>query len=461
MDIGTAKPDPVTCAARSAPPDRHRGADRAYSAARFRARRAAAGRHPRARGRLPLLVGGTMLYLNALTEDCAALPRADAAVRARIDARGAARRAGRRCTRGWPRSTRRRPRDLRLRPTGSGSSALSRCTPPRARRFPHCRGRARGGHGARSGGFGRDRAAGSRAAACRTSRSGSTRCSRRASSTKFAACVPVTRSRRDCRRCAASATGRRGNSSTAKSMRPCCACRASPRRASSRSASSASSTSSAPSRGATLPGMTVVCGDSHTATHGALVGALAFGIGTSEVEHVLATQTLSQKKMKTMEVRVGGRLPEGVTAKDVVLTMIGRIGTAGGTGYAIEFTASTIRGLSMEDRLTVCNMTIEAGARSGQVVIDERHDRVPEGRPFAPSAAALRSHRRGVAGVASDPAARIRHGRRDRRRAIAPQVTWGTSPEMVSGLGRASRYGQEKADANRGPSPAKRSSTWA
>ena len=139
-----------------------------------------------------------------------------------------------------------------------------------------------------------------------------------------------------------------------------------------------------PEQGATLPGMTVVCGDSHTSTHGAL-GALAFGIGTSEVEHVLATQTLLMKKAKSMLIKVEGELPFGCTAKDVVLHIIGIIGTAGGTGHAIEFAGSTIRSLSVEGRMTVCNMAIEAGARSGMVAVDDKTVEYFRGRPFAPS----------------------------------------------------------------------------
>src|SRR5574340_1104122 len=141
-----------------------------------------------------------------------------------------------------------------------------------------------------------------------------------------------------------------------------------------------------PEQGATLPGMTVVCGDSHTSTHGAFA-CLAFGIGTSEVEHALATQTLVAKKMKNMLVKVDGALPRGVTAKDVILSVIGRIGTAGGTGYAIEFAGSTIRALSMEGRMTICNMAIEAGARAGMVAADETTFAYIKGRPFAPQGA--------------------------------------------------------------------------
>ncbi|PXB87936.1 3-isopropylmalate dehydratase large subunit, partial [Pseudomonas aeruginosa] len=140
-----------------------------------------------------------------------------------------------------------------------------------------------------------------------------------------------------------------------------------------------------PEQGATLPGMTVVCGDSHTSTHGAF-GALAHGIGTSEVEHVLATQCLVAKKMKNMLVKVEGRLPAGVTAKDIVLAVIGRIGTAGGNGHAIEFAGSAIRDLSIEGRMTICNMSIEAGARVGLVAVDQKTIDYVKGRPFAPSA---------------------------------------------------------------------------
>ncbi|MFL6930255.1 MAG: aconitase family protein, partial [Xanthobacteraceae bacterium] len=139
-----------------------------------------------------------------------------------------------------------------------------------------------------------------------------------------------------------------------------------------------------PEQGATLPGMTVVCGDSHTSTHGAF-GCLAHGIGTSEVEHVMATQTLLAKKSKAMLVQVDGAMPPGVTAKDIVLAVIGKIGTAGGTGYAIEFGGSTIRALSMEGRMTICNMAIEAGARAGMVAVDDTTINYVKGRPFSPS----------------------------------------------------------------------------
>ena len=185
-----------------------------------------------------------------------------------------------------------------------------------------------------------------------------------------------------------------------------------------------------PEQGATLPGMTVVCGDSHTSTHGAFA-ALAFGIGTSEVEHVLATQCLLAKRAKTLRISVEGALPRGVTAKDVVLAVIGRIGTAGGTGHAIEFAGSTIRSLSMEGRMTVCNMAIEAGARAGMVGVDELTIAYLKGRPFAPAGEMFERAAAYWRTLVSDGAARF-----DREVAIdaatlGPQVTWGTSPEMV------------------------------
>ena len=186
-----------------------------------------------------------------------------------------------------------------------------------------------------------------------------------------------------------------------------------------------------PEQGATLPGMTVVCGDSHTSTHGAL-GALAFGIGTSEVEHVLATQCLLQKKAKSMLVRVDGPLASGVSAKDVILAIIGRIGTAGGTGYAIEFGGSTIRALSMEGRMTICNMAIEAGARAGVVAVDETTIAYVKGRPFAPGG---EDWARAVAHwvtLRSDEGAQFDHVVELDGSSIKPHVTWGTSPEMVT-----------------------------
>ena len=185
-----------------------------------------------------------------------------------------------------------------------------------------------------------------------------------------------------------------------------------------------------PEQGATLPGMTVVCGDSHTSTHGAL-GCLAFGIGTSEVEHVLATQCLMARKMKNMLVQIDGRLPAGVTAKDLVLAVIGRIGTAGGTGYAIEFGGSAIRALSVEGRMTVCNMAIEAGARSGMVAVDDITLDYLRGRPLAPTGEPWLQAEAYWRTLQSDPGARFDLVVRLDAAEIRPQVTWGTSPEMV------------------------------
>jgi 3-isopropylmalate/(R)-2-methylmalate dehydratase large subunit len=185
-----------------------------------------------------------------------------------------------------------------------------------------------------------------------------------------------------------------------------------------------------PEQGATLPGMTVVCGDSHTSTHGAF-GALAHGIGTSEVEHVLATQTLLAKKSKNMLIKVDGQLPSGCTAKDVVLHIIGVIGTAGGTGYAIEFGGSTIRSLSVEGRMTVCNMAIEAGARSGMVAVDDKTIEYFRGRPFAPTGVLWDSAVEYWRTLHSDTDAHFDRVVEINAADIAPQVTWGTSPEMV------------------------------
>lgn len=185
-----------------------------------------------------------------------------------------------------------------------------------------------------------------------------------------------------------------------------------------------------PEQGATLPGMTVVCGDSHTSTHGAL-GALAHGIGTSEVEHVLATQCLIQKKMKNMLIRVDGKLQSGVTAKDVVLAIIGEIGTAGGTGYAIEFGGDVIRAMSMEGRMTVCNMAIEAGARAGMIAVDSITLDYVKGRPFSPKGAAWDQALDAWANLNSDEQAVFDREIILAGEQIKPQVTWGTSPEMV------------------------------
>lgn len=189
-----------------------------------------------------------------------------------------------------------------------------------------------------------------------------------------------------------------------------------------------------PEQGATLPGMTVVCGDSHTSTHGAF-GALAFGIGTSEVEHVLATQTLLMKKSMNMLVRVEGRLQPGSTAKDIILAVIGKIGTAGGTGYTMEFAGEAIRQLSMEGRMTICNMAIEAGARAGLVAVDETTIEYIRGRPYAPKGEALRQALQYWRTLHSDPGAHFDRVVELRAEEIAPQVSWGTSPEMVLPIG--------------------------
>ena len=186
----------------------------------------------------------------------------------------------------------------------------------------------------------------------------------------------------------------------------------------------------APEQGAVLPGMTVVCGDSHTSTNGAFA-ALAFGIGTSEVEHVLATQTITQKKSKSMLVKCEGSLPTGVTAKDLVLAIIGKIGTAGGTGYAIEFGGSTLRGLSMEGRMTICNMAIEAGARAGMVAVDEKTIEYLRGRPYAPQGEQFDKAAVYWRTMVSDPGAKFDRVVEIDSTQLKPQVTWGTSPEMV------------------------------
>ena len=188
-----------------------------------------------------------------------------------------------------------------------------------------------------------------------------------------------------------------------------------------------------PEQGATLPGMTVVCGDSHTSTHGAF-GCLAHGIGTSEVEHVLATQTLLAKKSKSMLVQVDGAMPVGVTAKDVVLAVIGRIGTAGGTGYAIEFGGSTIRALSMEGRMTVCNMAIEAGARAGMIGVDDTTIDYVKGRPLSPVGPHWDRAVDYWRTLHSDFGARFDLVVTFDAAEIVPQVTWGTSPEMVCAI---------------------------
>ena len=185
-----------------------------------------------------------------------------------------------------------------------------------------------------------------------------------------------------------------------------------------------------PENGATLPGMTVVCGDSHTSTHGAF-GALAHGIGTSEVEHVMATQTLLAKKAKNLLIQVDGQLPKGCTAKDIVLAIIGKIGTAGGTGCTIEFAGSAIRALSMEGRMTVCNMAIEAGARAGLVAVDEKTLEYIKGRPMAPQGVAWDQAVTYWKTLHSDANAHFDKTVTLDASLIQPQVTWGTSPEMV------------------------------
>ncbi len=220
-----------------------------------------------------------------------------------------------------------------------------------------------------------------------------------------------------------------------------------------------------PEQGYTLPGLTMVCGDSHTATHGAF-GAMAFGVGTSEVEHVLATQCLRQKKMKNMLVKVDGKLGYGVTAKDIVLAVIGEIGTAGGNGHAIEFAGSAIEDLSIEGRMTICNMAIEAGARVGLVAVDDKTIEYVKGRPFAPQAEHWDMAVKAWGDLHSDEGAHFDTVVELKAEAIAPQVTWGTSPEMVKpvtgtipnpanednpvkkeGIERALEYMDLKADA--------------
>ncbi|MGD8430622.1 MAG: 3-isopropylmalate dehydratase large subunit [Ectothiorhodospiraceae bacterium] len=203
-----------------------------------------------------------------------------------------------------------------------------------------------------------------------------------------------------------------------------------------------------PEQGLTQPGMTVVCGDSHTATHGAL-GALAFGIGTSEVEHVLATQTLVQAKSKRMLVRVDGELGPGVTAKDVVLAVIGRIGTAGGTGYAIEFAGEAIQNLSVEGRMTVCNMAIEAGARCGLVGVDETTIEYLRERPYSPSGEQWEAAAAYWRTLHSDADAEFDRVVEIDAAAIRPQVSWGTSPEMVAAVDGCVPDPAAEADASR------------
>jgi 3-isopropylmalate/(R)-2-methylmalate dehydratase large subunit len=185
-----------------------------------------------------------------------------------------------------------------------------------------------------------------------------------------------------------------------------------------------------PEQGLTQPGMTIVCGDSHTATHGAF-GALAFGIGTSEVEHVLATQTLIQRKAKNMKIEIQGKLPLGVTAKDIILTIIGKIGTAGGTGYVIEYCGEVIKNLSMEERMTVCNMSIEAGARAGIIQPDEKTVEFIKGKPLAPKGEDWEKAKSFWLSLHSDKDAKYDETIILKGEEIVPSVTWGTSPEDV------------------------------
>jgi 3-isopropylmalate/(R)-2-methylmalate dehydratase large subunit len=204
-----------------------------------------------------------------------------------------------------------------------------------------------------------------------------------------------------------------------------------------------------PEQGATLPGMTIVCGDSHTSTHGAL-GCLAFGIGTSEVEHVLATQCLVAKKTKSMQVLVDGKLGRGITAKDVILAIIGKIGSAGGTGYTIEFAGEAIRGLTMEGRMTLCNMAIEAGARAGMVAVDDKTIDYVKGRPMAPKGAMWDKAVVHWRTLVSDPGVKFDKVVTLDAASIKPQVTWGTNPQMVTTVdGKVPDPAQEKDPVQR------------
>ena len=203
-----------------------------------------------------------------------------------------------------------------------------------------------------------------------------------------------------------------------------------------------------PEQGATLPGMTVVCGDSHTSTHGAF-GALAHGIGTSEVEHVMATQTLLAKKAKNMLIQVNGKAAPGITAKDIVLAIIGKIGTAGGTGYTIEFAGQAIRDLSVEGRMTVCNMAIEGGARAGLVAVDDKTIAYVKGRPLAPTGAEWDAAVAYWKTLHSDADAKFDLVVELNAPDIVPQVTWGTSPEMVLGVDAVVPDPEKEKDANK------------
>ena len=201
-----------------------------------------------------------------------------------------------------------------------------------------------------------------------------------------------------------------------------------------------------PEQGATQPGMTIVCGDSHTSTHGAF-GALAQGVGTSEVEHVMATQCLAQSKARNMAVRVSGKLPAGVYAKDLALALIGRIGTAGATRHTIEYLGEAVRGLSMEGRMTLCNLSIEAGARAGLVAVDDTTLDYLEGRPLAPSGSEWQTAEAYWRRMVSDPDAEFDSSASLDASALTPQVTWGTSPEMVTGVEDATPNPRRAADS--------------
>jgi 3-isopropylmalate/(R)-2-methylmalate dehydratase large subunit len=203
-----------------------------------------------------------------------------------------------------------------------------------------------------------------------------------------------------------------------------------------------------PEQGFTLPGTTIVCGDSHTATHGAF-GALAYGIGTSEVEHVLATQTLIQKKSKNMRAVVDGKLPAGVTAKDIILAIIGEIGTAGGTGYALEYVGEAIRSLSVEGRMTICNMSIEGGAKAGFIAPDEKVFEYLKDKPMAPKGAAWDQAMRYWETLTSDDGAHFDREIRLDAAKLPPLVTWGTSPEQVVSIGGRVPVPREIADENK------------
>ncbi|MBI4293441.1 MAG: 3-isopropylmalate dehydratase large subunit [Betaproteobacteria bacterium] len=203
-----------------------------------------------------------------------------------------------------------------------------------------------------------------------------------------------------------------------------------------------------PEQGATLPGMTVVCGDSHTSTHGAFA-CLAFGIGTSEVEHALATQCLLQKKARNLLVKVDGALPRRVTSKDIALAVIGQVGTAGGTGHAVEFAGSTISALSMDARMTLCNMAIEAGARTGMVAVDQTTIDYLKGRPFSPKGEAWDRAVAGWRSLRSDPQASFDRVVQIDARQLKPQVTWGTSPEMVVSVDERVPDPDKEKDAGR------------